>query len=338
MSGLASKWAAEEGLVNKAKVQDNESRNHSTPSHKTSIPNRNETSKPLESKWANTSNEHANTSAFKDHRDKFDGSSKFNRSGKMNRGKRDRKPGNDAYGTLPSPPTTAEKDAFPNDLSNSHVPGAGSGNIPKGPRANKTPANNKQGKHPKNKRIDYVEESEKEGTLPMSNAGASFAARLGAPLKSNNLTSSVGVNKFENTGEEVTDDEDDGFEDIEKNEEDEEFLSPMGSGQSLASRLGLVSVADAKSQPPKAKQNMKHNAKQIQLQTKLPNDPPRQTKPQKGAYQTPKQKREEQAKKEQAEKEKLQKQKDAMLKEEVRDMFSKLTNSSANWADLEDED
>lgn len=337
MSGLASKWATEEELVNRAKTQDNESRKHVTP--KSSIPNKNDTPKPLESKWANVSSEAANTSTHKDNRNKFDDSFKYNRSGRKNRGRNDRKHGSEAYGSLPSPPSTAEYNNSPNNSNDSHVPRAGSGNTPRGPRAyqNQTPAKDRQGKYVTNKKVDHAEESEKEQTTPMSKAGASFAARLGVPSnKTENATSNVPDDDFESTDEELTDEEDDGFEDTtESEDEKEEDLPPITSaGQSLASRLGMVSISNSKSEPPKPKQNVK----QTQLKPRQANDPPRQAKSPKGAYQTPKQKREEQARKEQAEKERLQKQKDAKLKEEVRDMFSKLTSSSANWADLEDED
>lgn len=335
MSGLASKWATEEELVNRAKTQDNESRKHVTP--KSSIPNQNDTPKPLESKWATTSSEPAYTSAHKDNRNKFGDSSNDNRSGRKNRGRNDRKHGNEAYGSLPSPPSTAEYDASANNANDSHVPRTVSGNPPRGPRAYQTSTKNRQGKYATNKKVDHAEESEDEQTTPMSKAGASFAARLGVPSKrTENGTRNGHDDDFESTDEKVTDEEDDGFEDTTESEDDkEEDLPPISSaGQSLASRLGMVSISNTKSESPKAKQNVK----QAQLKPKQSNDTPRQTKSPKGAYQTPKQKREEQAKKEQAEKERLQKQKDAKLKEEVRDMFSKLTSTSANWADLEDED
>lgn len=339
MSGLASKWATEEELVNKAKVQDSESRKHGTPSKKTIIPNKSNTSKPLESKWANIPNEPSKVSAYKDNHNKFDDSFKYNKSGRGNRGRNDRRYGNDAYGSLPSPPSTAENDASPNNSNNSHVSRGGSGNPPRGPRGYMTAVNNNQRKHPTAKKVEDAEESEEERTVPMSKAGASFAARLGAPSKtSTNGTINNNDNDFESTDEEVTDDDDDEFEDIVESEDDgeeEEELPPMTSaGQSLASRLGMVSISNTKPEPPKAKQNFK----QTQLHPKKSNNTPRQPKSPKGAYQTPKQKREEQARREQEEKERLQKQKDAKLKEEVRDMFSKLTSSSANWADLEDED
>jgi hypothetical protein len=338
MSGLASKWATEEELVNRANTQDNESRKYVTP--KSTIPNKNDTPKPLESKWANTSSEPANTATHKDNRNRFDDSSKYNRSGKKNRGRNDRNHGNEAYGSLPSPPSTAERDTSPNNSNDSHVPRAGSGNTPRGPRAYQTSAKNRQGKYATNKKVDHAEESEEEKSTPMSKAGASFAARLGVPSKkTENATTNGHKDDFESTDEEITDEEDDGFEDTqdtpESEDEKEEILPPITSaGQSLASRLGMVSISNTKSDPPKPKQNVK----QTQLKPRQSNDPPRQTKTPKGAYQTPKQKREEQVRKEQAEKERLQKQKDAKLKEEVRDMFSKLTSSSANWADLEDED
>lgn len=149
MSGLASKWATEEELVNRANTQDNESRKHVTP--KSTIPNKNDTPKPLESKWANTSSEPANTATHKDNRNRFDDSSKYNRSGKKNRGRNDRNHGNEAYGSLPSPPSTAERDTSPNNSNDSHVPQAGSGNTPRGPRAYQTSAKNRQGKYATNK-------------------------------------------------------------------------------------------------------------------------------------------------------------------------------------------
>lgn len=332
MSGLASKWATEEELVNRAKTQDNESRKHVTP--KSTMHNKNDTPKPLESKWANVSSDPANTSTHKDNRNKCDDFSKYNRPGKKNNGKNDRKHGNEAYGSLPSPPSTAEHDTFPNNSNDHHVPRTGS---PRGPRAYQTPAKNRQGKYATNKKVDGAEESEEEQTTPMSKAGASFAARLGVPSKKTaDAKSNDHDDDFESTDEEVTDEEDDGSEDTTESEDGrEEDLPPITSaGQSLASRLGMVSISNTKSEPTKPKQNVK----QTQMKPRQSNDPSRQAKSPKGAYQTPKQKREEQARKEQAEKERLQKQKDAKLKEEVRDMFSKLTSSSANWADLEDED
>ena len=335
MSGLASKWATEEELVNKAKIQDNESRKHVTP--KSSIPNKNDAPKPLESKWANIPSKPADNSVHKNSGNKLEDSSNFNRSGRKNRGRNYRKRGNEAYGSLPSPPSTAEHDSSPNISNNSHVSRTSSDNTPRGPRAYQTSGKNRQGKYATNKKIDHAEESEEEQTIPMSKAGASFAARLGVPSKkTENVTANDHDDDFESTDEEVTDEEGDEFEDTtESEEENEEDLPPMTSaGQSLASRLGIVSISDTKAEPPKLKQN----TKQTQLKPMQSNDPPRQTRSPRGAYQTPKQKREEQARKEQAEKERLQKQKDAKLKEEVRDMFSKLTSSSANWADLEDED
>lgn len=337
MSGLASKWATEEELVNKAKIQDSESRKHGIPSQKPTIPKKSDTSKPLESKWANIASEPSKVTTYKDNHNKFNDSSKYNRSGRRNRGRNDRKYGNDGYGTLPSPPSTAENDASPNSSNDSHVSRGGSGNPPRGPRGYKPAGNNKQRKQPTVRKVED-EESEDERTIPMSKAGASLAARLGVASKSStNSTRNSNEDDFESTDEEVTGDDDDDFEDIVESEDDEEQeeLPPMTSaGQSLASRLGMVSLSNTKPEPPKPKQNFK----QTQLQSKNSNIPPRQPKSPKGSYQTPKQKREGQARREQEEKERLQKQKDAKLKEEVRDMFSKLTSSSANWADLEDED
>lgn len=339
MSGLASKWATEEELVNKAKSQDSGSSKH--VAHKQSSTT--EKPKPLTSKWADDSSEPGNTSTYKDNPKRLDVSSKYSRSGKKNNGKDDRNSRRQTYSSLPSPPSTAENDESVS--RSSHTSRAGSGNIPRGPRASNTYANNKQHKHHanKNKNFGNAEESDRDKKVPMSKEGASLAARLDIRCKATAVNSNKNKddNGFDSTDEEVTDEDAEENEDLEDSEDDREDLPPMTSaGQSLASRLGVVSISDSKPDPPRTKPNTNQpqQQQQQQQQPRQNQSTPRPARSSKGTYQTPRQKWEEQAKKEEAEKEKLQNQRDAKLKEEVRDMFSKLTNSSANWADLEDED
>lgn len=328
MSGLASKWAVDEELVNEAKIQDSESRKHTSQVRKTPTVT-NGKPKPLESKWADDSGEPSATTTNKSKKaDEISGYTSY----KKNRGKEDFKSRRKSHGSLPSPPSTAEKDEHPerryDNTRNS------SGNSPRKSCSSRDNSKKQRGHHV-NRSIEENDGSDEEQTVPMSKAGASFAARLGVAPKTSSKTNNNDDDQFETTDEDVTDEDahadSDDYEDVDESEDEEEELPPMSSaGQSLASRLGMASITP---QPPRTKQPTKQpKQKKQELITS------NQQKAPKGAYLTPKQKREEQAKKDREEKERLQKLKDEKLKEEVQDMFSKLTNSSANWADLEDED
>lgn len=137
---------------------------------------------------------------------------------------------------------------------------------------------------------------------PMSKAAANFALRLGVPVQDNNADKYESDGQYETTDEEV---------DVPAGSYDKGHSAPKQpmskAAASFASRLGTPQKETGGSQGSGKK------------------------------YMSPKQ-RQEVAKKQQEER-RLQEQKlrDAKLQEEVRDMFSKMTSTSANWADLEDE-
>lgn len=148
---------------------------------------------------------------------------------------------------------------------------------------------------------------------PMTKAARSFAQRLGTPapakldapkerkrdFKANNKSKKT-------TGEAKANSEDE-YETTEGEDSDEPKPPMSEAAMSFAARLAIPPASTAKSSGPKQK------------------------------YLSPKQRKE--AEKQQQQQQKIQEQKlrDAKIKEEVRDMFTKMTSRTTNWADLEDE-
>lgn len=328
MSGLASKWATDDELVNKAKTQDKVPSKSTASENKWSTPATNNKPKPLVSKWASDSNDTAKSNKApadraRHNRNEHDGP-RHGRNERRNRNAGE-KPFKRSHESLPTPPSTGDREERVSDASKSLSSRLGSGSTPKGPRGDgsssrpqrRRPSRN-SGERTNGRRGIKEDGDDNEETPVLSKAGQSLAARLGAPAIGNKQTKND--KDFESTDEEVTDDDEHSHKNEPYNETNEELPAMSSAGQSLASRLGMVSLGNSK---PQSKDNDKKPTKQVQHP--------------KGAYMTPKQKREEMVKKQAAEKERLQKEKDAQLKEEVKDMFSKLTSSTANWADLEDD-
>lgn len=155
---------------------------------------------------------------------------------------------------------------------------------------------------------------------PMSKAAASFALRLGIPAgpggAPNRATKSTPP--AHDSDEFVTTDEED-------DNVDESPKQPMSkAGMSFAARLAI---------PPKTN-NSPNSTNNSNGSSKANKDQP---KPSTQKYMSPKQRREAEKLEQEQQRRKEQQQRDAKLQEEVRDMFSKMTASTANWADLEDE-
>lgn len=147
---------------------------------------------------------------------------------------------------------------------------------------------------------------------PMSKAAASFALRLGVPTGSGapngDSKSTPPARESDSDEYETTGDED-----------DNNVNQPMSkAGMSFAARLAI---------PPKANNTTNIN-KDVNKD---------QARPSTQKYMSPKQRREAEKLEQEQQRRQEQKQRDAKLQEEVRDMFSKMTASTANWADLEDE-
>lgn len=149
---------------------------------------------------------------------------------------------------------------------------------------------------------------------PMSKAASSFALRLGVPNEAPNGANKSAPPAHKSDDEYETTDEEDG-----DNVNVESPKQPMSkAGMSFAARLAI---------PPKANSSTNSN-KDVNKG---------QTKPSTQKYMSPKQRREAEKLEQEQQRRQEQKQRDAKLQEEVRDMFSKMTASAANWADLEDE-
>lgn len=306
MSGLVSRWATDETLVKEAEVQDKKASKHSSPRKSKQVNNQkaaSETPKPLVSRWA---------------------------TGNAEEGK--------------APQTSPVKNGHKkNNVSN----------------RKRHPNENENTRDVVRKASNKEDEDEK--LAPMTNAAKSFAARLGdisindTGKKTENLPRGLpkgpppkgprGQSRkqatrlgFSKSNEDAWEDAKEEEPEIEEVDKDEGPLPPMSkAGQSLASRLGLMNPANSTSKPSSvhASNNKKEPIpKPVQSDSKYLT--PRQKKIQLEKENRAKKEREKQERKkilDEEEKEKQQK-----LKQEVSEMFNKLTDKHANWADIEDDD
>ncbi|CAH2352245.1 hypothetical protein CLIB1423_06S02058 [[Candida] railenensis] len=304
MSGLVSRWATDETLVKEAEVQDKKASNHSSPRKSKQVHNQKdsiENPKPLVSRWATDNTEE---------RKALQASPAKNGYKKNNVGNKKR---------------------HPNENENT--------------RDVVRKAGNKQ------------EEEEKLG--PMTNAAKSFAARL-SDIKINDTGKKTenssrglsggpppkgprGQSRKQTARPGAPKNNEDAWEDANEEEpeevdRDEGPLPPMSkAGQSLASRLGLMnpSLNTSKASPAPTSSNKRDSVpKSVQSDSKYLT--PRQKKLQVEKENRARKEREKQERKKILDEE--EKQKQQKLKQEVSDMFSKLTDKHANWADIEDDD
>lgn len=287
MSGLASRWATETSLVNKAESQDKKIQNTEADNQRknsTKIAS-SKSPKKLESKWANVSDDETNK--------------KSNKGERGDRGER----GNRRHNEL-------------NKTSNKHHKHS------QGPR-NRSDKNTHLDKKENRKSFEVQEDDFKE----MSEAGKSFAARLG---KGNGLNNSKSLHsKNSSTSRTSTrkgslvndeDNSDNEFKTTDQgnsdNKESKEKLPEMGAaGRSLAARLGQVSLDE------KPSSNPSDNAA-----------PKKQ-------YLTPKQRKElkdkEEQSKQQFKQQQLEEEKKAKAKAELDQLMAEMADSNSSWADIE---
>ncbi|KAJ9109449.1 hypothetical protein QFC19_002202 [Naganishia cerealis] len=176
---------------------------------------------------------------------------------------------------------------------------------------------------PRERQEKHTTSSEESRTHPvtneilpsMSKAAASFALRLGVP----NGSGAPNVDNKSTPPDSKSVNDSDEYETTDDSDDNRNVKQPMSkAGMSFAARLAI---------PPKA-----NNSKNINKDVKKD-----QARPSTQKYMSPKQRREAEKLEQEQQRRQEQKQRDAKLQEEVRDMFSKMTASTANWADLEDE-
>lgn len=284
MSGLASRWATESSLVNEAESQDKKIQDTEADNQRTN-PSKIPSSKSPKKLESKWAN-------FSEDETK----KKSNKGERGDRGER----GNRKHNEF-------------NKTSNKHYKHT------QGPR-NRSDKNTNLDKKENRKSFEVQEDDFKE----MSEAGKSFAARLGmgnflnnstSPHKRNPSTSRTSTRKASLTNYE--DNSDNEFETTDQgsndNKESQEKLPEMGAaGRSLAARLGQVSLDE---QPSSS--NSSENAA-----------PKKQ-------YLTPKQRRELKNKEEQSKQQQLEEEKKAKAKAELDQLMAEMADSNSSWADIE---
>lgn len=318
MCGLVSKWADDKELVDQAQKQDGSStlpqsnnNDHLKSKWHSSITI--DKSQPLASKWA-AADESPQERVKETHNDQ-----KHRNSHKMDH-KMDRK-----LNSFPKKPSHAnthnhqERNRKPREAHEER----------EGVRSDRGHRKTKSGNFEKNSRKialhDNDNDNSEEELPPITDAGKSFAARLGIASNTNHSVNAK--------GDHHSHDEERGHNGSKDNDEE---LAPMtDAGMSLAQRLGMVTVQD--------------NSKSHNLSRSKSSDKTRKhasSKPValsgRGSYQTPHQKKMEAVKKVQHEEDLRKKEeeriKEAKLKSEVESMFAKLGDNTRSWADIEDED
>ncbi|CCE82700.1 Piso0_002441 [Millerozyma farinosa CBS 7064] len=333
MSKLVSKWASEEELRppaepkvrrsskggSREEAKDVNSRSNEQDT-KLSKSITSEKTKPLVSKWATVddSDQRKDPGVSGDVRSSHISKKKQPR----NRGARDDR--HNINEQLPSPPNTGDdSQQLSNRIGQFNNEKQGKRTSPRKPRRDRLRKPSKQ---------QSAEESQDE-TEPtgMSEAGMSFAARLGLPVSPHD-------NNHKQSSEEPLDNQEiqnnDAHEwsDIEQSDQDvDEHQSSYHAGSdsddekppmtkaatSLASRLGLLSVDD----DSRAKPSQNSSSTKESHHSKRRNRPSKKnTKKENKEDNTPS----------------LPKN-DEKLNEEIKDLFNNLTDKSANWADLVDE-
>ncbi|CCE81769.1 Piso0_002441 [Millerozyma farinosa CBS 7064] len=333
MSKLVSKWASEEefrppagpkvrrsskgGSREEPKDVNTRSNEQDTKLSKSIT---SEKSKPLVSKWATVDD-----SDQKKDPDVSGGGRSSHMSKKKqprNRGVRDDR--QNINEQLPSPPSTGDdSQQLSNRFGQFNNDKQGKRTSPRKPRKDRLR---------KPSREQSAEESEDEDEpTSMSEAGMSFAARLGlsvSPHDNNHRQSFKGPSDIQ---EIETNDAHD-WSDIEQSDQDvDEHQSSYHAGsdsddekppmteaaKSLAGRLGLLSVEEGSQAKPSQNSNTTRESHHSKRRNRPPKKNTRKENKEDSTPSLPKN--------------------DEKLNEEIKDLFNKLTDKSANWADLVDE-
>lgn len=340
MAGLASKWATDEALVEEAKKQ--EARAKKPLESKWATPTVSEKTKALPSKWAN--DDYLVTDQY-DQKDPKESTRRKGRQGRKGSPKKDLL----EEAVLPTPPRTAEKtskgemsEAAKQFATRLNLDGASSGKSHKeGSRNDRTTRDRRSDHHANSEspKDDGRKASPKEdgrraspkddirGASPKEESSHSDGKkkRSGKRGGRNRRLSSVGGDP-----------------------ESDERAPLTAAGKSLLDRIGPVpakgasnnesdfesteeEVSDDEKRAAHSGPKSRTLAEILHLKLETP----------KKAYLTPKQRREENMKSKREEENKrlraAQAEKDAKLKEEVKEMFNKMGDTTTSWADIEDD-